>query len=542
MAIMVSFDPAMQSSRACKSCGNRTVVPDDETGNLVCFSCGVVQDFDNFQAHFGGISGPVGTYVRVGTAGTGSTYSYKETKVYEGQKLIEDLRIRLGLSEARATEIKAMVERITEGEYGQGRWFTVFIGACAYVVMRKDDKLLPMVQVADVVGCDTCELGRMVNRVVNFIDLKLPEIDIVKLFKRSIKTCPSFTEIPEDVTQRLIKQGVFLVQCSMKWFLTTGRRPVPMIAAILVFVAELNQLEVKMEDVAKELYVSVHTCNKRYKELLETLVKVAKVLPWGKDVTVKNIIKNAPFIIQYMELKSVSDQGGTKHAGIVLDDIINDCLSDEMCYSFDTYDRENDSQYFKVKDSLTQGTEDPSNLLISHECLAMVYSKFLNEAHTVNTGVETGDSNKRTSKRVYDLHACREWWTGKSRLSKELVLKQILEEDVGLDANPPSFDRGKLACGRRREKIKAAKLRIQRIMCPSKSGSSNLDDVVNDSKCVNEGKKRRRKRKMQVEIDWEDFIIETLLLHQVGEDEIEKGHYNTLLDLHVFDHCSSKKL
>lgn len=312
-----------------------------------------------------------------------------------------------------------------------------------------------------------------------------------------------------------------------------------MVAAVLVFVAEVNQLEVKMENVAKELNVSIHTCKKRYKELLERLVKVAEALPWGKDVTVKNIIKNAPFVIQYMELKSMSkcsDQGGMKHVGISLDDILSDSLSNEICYAFDTYDRENDAQYFKVKDSRTQRTEVPDNILISHECLAMLYSKCLNEAPMVNTTVETGNSNKRISKRGYDLYACREWWTGKSRLSKELLLKQILEEDVGLDANPPSFDRGQLAYGRRREKIKAAKLRIQRITCPSESVSSNLDDV-SFSKCVNDGKKRR---KMQVEIGWEDFIIETLLLHQVGEDEIEKGHYMTLLDLHVFDHCNSE--
>ncbi|KAL7243588.1 hypothetical protein ACSBR1_015897 [Camellia fascicularis] len=41
---------------------------------------------------------------------------------------------------------------------------------------------------------------------------------------------------------------------------------------------------------------------------------------------------------------------------------------------------------------------------------------------------------------------------------------------------------------------------------------------------------------MATDVDWEDFIIETLLLHQVeGEEEIDKGHYNTLLDLHVFN-------
>ncbi|CAJ1932222.1 unnamed protein product [Sphenostylis stenocarpa] len=34
------------------------------------------------------------------------------------------------------------------------------------------------------------------------------------------------------------------------------------------------------------------------------------------------------------------------------------------------------------------------------------------------------------------------------------------------------------------------------------------------------------------DVDWEDLVIETLVLHQVKDEEIETGHYNTLLDLH----------
>lgn len=65
---------------------------------MVCTSCGVVQDLDNFQAHISGITGPAGTYFRVGTAGTGSVYNCKESKISEAQKLIADFMFKLGLS------------------------------------------------------------------------------------------------------------------------------------------------------------------------------------------------------------------------------------------------------------------------------------------------------------------------------------------------------------------------------------------------------------------------------------------------------------
>ncbi|KAL0398475.1 UNVERIFIED_CONTAM: Plant-specific TFIIB-related protein PTF2 [Sesamum radiatum] len=184
----------MEGSRPCQSCRKRTLVPDDVTGNMVCSSCGVVQDFDNFQAHIGGVTGEAGTYVRVGTVGSGSVRNYKENKIFEAQKLIEDFMFKLGLSGTKSHE---------------GKWFPVFVGACAYVVMRKDQKMLPIVEVADLVGCDVYELGRMISRVVDFIDLKLPEFDIVKSFERAIKSCPSFGNVPEDVVQRMLQQGCF---------------------------------------------------------------------------------------------------------------------------------------------------------------------------------------------------------------------------------------------------------------------------------------------------------------------------------------------
>ncbi|KAA8519671.1 hypothetical protein F0562_013884 [Nyssa sinensis] len=285
----------MESSRPCKSCGKSALVSDDITGNLVCALCGIVQNFENFQAHFGGISGPTGTFVRVGTSGTGNVYNYKQRKIYEAQKIIDDLMYKLGFSACRSNEVKIMAETITEGEYGQGDWFPIFIGACAYVVMRKDNKSLPIVDVAALIGCDIHELGRMVAWVVNFLELKLSEFDIVNSFERSIRTCPSFSAVSDDKLERMLKQWIFIVHCLVKWFLT--RRPLPVVAAVLVFVAQLNQVEVRIEDVAKELHVAVSTSRLRYKELLESLVKVAQVLPLGKDITVKNIVKNAPFVL-----------------------------------------------------------------------------------------------------------------------------------------------------------------------------------------------------------------------------------------------------
>ena len=89
-----------------------------------------------------------------------------------------------------------MMAQITENEFGQGDWFPILIGACAYVVMRKDNKSLPIAEVASVVGCDIYELGRMFIRLVDFLGLKgseeFPEFDIVVAFERAVRNCGKF--------------------------------------------------------------------------------------------------------------------------------------------------------------------------------------------------------------------------------------------------------------------------------------------------------------------------------------------------------------
>lgn len=527
----------MESSRACEVCRKKTIVADDVSGNMVCSSCGIVQEYDNFQAHIGGITGDAGTYVRVGTAGSGTLHNYKESKIYHAQNVIEDFMYKLGFSGQKSQEVKLLIEKITDGEYGQGDWFPVLVGACSYVVMRMDHKMLPIVEVADIVGCELYELGRMISRVVDFVDLKLPEFDIVNAFERAIKNCPSFGTVSGDVVKRMLQQGVFLVQCLIKWFVTTGRRPIPVVAAVLVFVAELNEVDVKIEDVAVELHVATATCRLRYKELLQRLVEVAQVLPWGKDVTVKNVLRNAQRVMQYMELKSMTKCSGEKQSihyfNCDVEGLVEDCLSKEGGYGYDRcYMEDCSSKYFEL-DCLSNAASDyPDKFLISPESLTMIYSNYLEELSLVEASVGIDTVSKRKRRKMVELEAYTDWWRGKSDLSKKLILKKVLEKDVGLDARPPSFDRACVSKAKRQERINAAKLRIWRIMHPRTSEAGHSNEL-----CTIEPEKSRKKRKkMSLDIDWEDLIIETLLLHNVKEEEIEKGHYNALLDLHVFDH------
>ncbi|XP_071723684.1 plant-specific TFIIB-related protein PTF2-like [Rutidosis leptorrhynchoides] len=524
---------------SCKSCGSRGLSQDADTGYTLCSSCGFVQDAaDNLQAYFGGVTSEKGNRIHVGSSGRGSVLNYKDKKIFEANKTIDDITFRLNLSPSTTAEIKTLISKITDGEFGLGEWFSVLIGACSYVVMRRDRMVLPLCEIENVIGKDLYVIGRMVNRVVDHICLKLPEFDIVMFFEKTLSNSPRFRNLDRDKMKMIRKHGSFMMNCAIKWFLTTGRRPGPMVAAVLLFVAEINGVNgCRIEDLAKEVHSAVGTCKQRYNEILIKLVEVAKVLPWGKDLNVKNIVKNAASVISYMELKSMEKVGKGESmeltVGFDMDEVLNLCVRKDVEYGEEEEKEENDARYFDIDNrDIVPWLEggDIGRLEISHECLAMIYRNFADE---VDSKLHVAESEKfRTKKgRGFEVPNYTDWWNGKSELSKKLLLKDIMEKNVGLDPMPLSFVRGCTERQARREKIRAAKCRIGKIM-----HSLNNDS---DISCYsdNEGnvKKKKRRRKKDGDIDWDDLVIETLLLHQVKEEEIENGHYHVLLDLHVFN-------
>lgn len=517
----------------CTNCKSKTLTFDSETENLICTKCAVVQPYNNYQHQTFDINGFIGTNVKLGTSGPNHAYTYRETKVYLAQKIVADILLKLDLT-TRETEVNNMIRLITDEEYGMGNWFNVLVGACVYVVMRKARKWLPLGSVCDIVGCDSYELGRMVSRVVEHLEINLPDFDIVGLFGRVVTEMFKKFCIGKEKLVRVMKQGVFLLQCMIKWYVTTGRRPVPVVVAVIVFVCELNGVEVSIEDLASEMNVLVGTCKKRYNELLKQLVEVARVgLPWGNDVSVKNIMKNAPMVIQYMEVKSTCKRGNEvmslEEVGACLDRLVNDCLN-----------RKDDSYCIEVceNDSLERSSEweikDLEKIKVSPECLSKIYMKFVEEYSNMKKLIRVENNKMERTRKSEFFVDTTDYWKGNSELSKKLFLDKILETDVGFNAMPPSFVNGCLKTERIKGKIQAAKMRIEKIRRPPvvENGGS-----VGGGVCVSNtvNSKKRKPKGKNFDIDWEDFVIETLLLHRVKEEEIEKGYYNTLLNLHVFN-------
>ncbi|CAH2076639.1 unnamed protein product [Thlaspi arvense] len=514
----------------CKRCSGSNFLRDENTGNSFCADCGTLQEYDNYEAQLGGIKGPEGTYIRVGTSGVGSVLAYREKKIFEANNSIEEITERLNLG-TKTDEIKRMISKITDGEFGEGEWFSILIGACCYAVIRKEGKgVLPMEEIAVAVGCDLHQLGSMIKRVVEHLELKLQEFDLVGLFTKTATNSSRLMDVDRGKKERVIKQGVFLMNCSLKWFLSTGRRPLPLVVAVLAFVCQVNGVSVKVDALAKDAHVSLTTCKKRYKELSEKLVNSAQELrlPWAKDITVKNVVKYSGTLIGLMEAKSmrkrIQGEGNelVTSDAFCLEDIVRDCLSkDVYCYDDNDGGQDHLSRYFDAGGESQLSLCNGNDKISEKQLTTTVNGEF--EDGRVERS--EGDNNIRRS--FFQMVSSEDWWKGKSKLCQRLSLKEVLEKDVGLDALPPSYIKGCAAVERRRAKIKAAKLRINAIQHPS--------DIVGGSELSLEVEHSKKKRKIGSEIDWEDLVIQTLVLHDVNDQEIEKGHYRTLLELHVFN-------
>lgn len=598
----------MEETQYCDKCGEYRVTVDGITAMMVCDSCGYVQEYSDFRSPWDFTTGEGGgnfvsandtgvlagsrfsTMVNGRWAHVRGIYSYHERKKALAMKKLDQITALLRLPSQKVDDVKFMVDKITQGEWGAGRWLDILIGACIYVTVRQSHLPLTIVEVAVVVNCDVSELGRMYNRILKYLDIKLPDVDLFIFLERAVSSFPAFSDIDVEKKSRMIKHGRLLLQCAFQWFLTTGRRPVPIVAAILAFLAEVNEVDIELEDLSKELNVPAHTCKLRYKELQESLVRVGQKLPWGKDITSKTVIRHAPFLLQYMEIKAKTKlkekekitigkasvlpmevetaanrtYGALKYLSVekrlklseeqtqykLVDITGGPVMSDKHSQSgLNTNGTATEliEQQRPELDSVVAGEHK-----ISAKGLSKIHDQFLLQHASIRANVLRTEESIRsrqheiTGKRKghgQNIHA--RYQHGSTLPHQRISMQEIVDNQAESDALPPSFVASVEARARRQGKINAAKLRISKLQKPvtsylsfedrgvQKHGQQMKDDL-RESGILSSLSKKRKMKPGKSGIDWEDSIIECLLLHEADEKQIEDGHYNAMLDLHVF--------
>ncbi|WVZ92004.1 hypothetical protein U9M48_038103 [Paspalum notatum var. saurae] len=568
----------------CDSCGEDAVVSDPDSGVLVCTSCGLVHgagasEFVH-QATFndsGGLDLRVSSLVR-----NNADTAYRDQKLAGASAGITSIATRLGLSHTRAEEALRMAKSATDGELATpGSAFLPALGAaCTLLVARSHRLPLSLAEAADAAFCSAPALADLVSRVAARLSLpRLPCFDYAAALDRAVHLSPSLAAAAADgKAEAILAHARFLLRCASKWSLTTGRFPLPVIAALIAFSAEVNGVtSLSVEDIARDISAGSRTSLLRYRELVDALVHVArKLLPWGADVNAKNLLLNAPVLLRLMEMRSQSDPSeeflesfAPNIAAIVqaytsVDDDESKYLQNVPAAAddFDFLDSGRDDKEFEDKKITEKGLSD-------------AYQNVLQRLAQVQNLGKVGKGTDR-----------RKQWKGGLQLEpwldtvddgwkKNMQLEELVDIDIGYDAPPPSFAASMELQKQRRARIEAAKQRIDAIrkapaakashsqppvrnedVCPpqklarKKRGRKRMDDTdriirsddVAEMPDVPAARKKRRRRGSCDGIDWEDCIIELLLLHGANEAEIEQGQYRRLLELHVFSAVSGGRL
>ncbi|KAL3692437.1 hypothetical protein R1sor_006088 [Riccia sorocarpa] len=319
----------LSTGERCRACGEARMVMDALYGIYACESCGFVSDQaaselgSEFQ--IGHVIERRGTNIADRDSGanaakglmrgqvnrnfyTGVT-NWSERHKDETMKKVQRITGQLRVPGDKIDQVKHLLENTLDGDWGSGRWVDVLVAACVYIVIRQSQLPLTIPEVADCVNCDVVELGRMYNRVLLKLRITVPHVDLAIFLDRAVSTFPAVAKKGKDMMRKISRQGNVLLHHAAQWFITTGRRPLPVVAAVLQLVLESNSISVPITDVAAELHAGIWATRLRFKECKNSLVNVAQNLPWGSDVTPKTVLRHLPFILQFLEMKMKLGKG-----------------------------------------------------------------------------------------------------------------------------------------------------------------------------------------------------------------------------------------
>ncbi|KAF3340935.1 Transcription initiation factor IIB 1 [Carex littledalei] len=524
------------AASSCRTCDpDATVITDDDTGAHICLGCGAElsppsNDFVHQMAFTSDGALDLSAYCLVRP-----DLTFRERKINDATAELRFLASRLGLSTSMSQEALQLARDATDGELAtrESAFLPALCAACCYIIARRHSLPLYLDEAADAGACDPHDLGDLVKRISCHLQLApLPEFNNGMALDHFLRTSQLLPDI--DRLEEIIGQAKFLLDCTTKWSLSTGRHPRPLLAAVATLAAQANGVaSVSVDDFAAEMGAVVSTSQTRYKELVETLAHASRALvPWGADLTGKNVVQSAPLLIRLMELKSESDPSDQFLNNVVIDtdDFLNDCNLPV---------REEEAEYFKIserRNRIGEGDGHLENVKLSADCLSSAYRNVRERINNLkSSGVIGNGAEKR--RRCYDHTYQINSWVNKLderrwKSRKKMTTDEIRDINLGFDAPPPSFVTGLELREHRRERIRAAKCRIDKVR--TSSHSLEVVNFVEEPVC-GKREKPERKRKGAIDgVDWEDRIIELLLLHGVNETEIEEGQYKRLLDLHVF--------
>ncbi|KAG6550740.1 hypothetical protein Mapa_007644 [Marchantia paleacea] len=557
----------VQTGERCQSCGEASMVMDALYGIYACEACGSMGDQAGTELgsefQLGHVIERRGTNIGEHDSGAAAAKglmrgqtnhdfytgfsSWNERHKLETMRKVQRISAQLRVPGDKVDEVKHLLERTVDGDWGTGRWVDVLVAACVYIIIRQSQLPLTIPEVADCVNCDVVELGRMYNRVLQKLNISVPHVDLSIFLERALSTLPALTKQSRDTLRIVTRQGKMLLTNAVQWFITTGRRPLPVIAAVLQLVLDANKISVHISDVARELYAGLGATRLRYKECKNSLVVVAQNLPWGVDITPKTVLRHLPFIIQYMELKlklqKGANQGSTCSGQVVPKKRASTVLS-----------RKSELHLLNAKKILALNGHRKTST-VNQENVEGRPAKFSRASRAHFPSVEKTElvevnleDEEETFPRDYcrgdrpDLHRKTLEDLPDVRAPESTTDAPVAERNGSVNVLPVAFVASQEARKRRLHKIHLAKLRIfqhRALISKTYGVSQQLSVPPSPARTQEKPGYVRRVDDIYLAPDVEDLRIEKLLLKGASGADLETGYYKALeahfLEVHNTD-------
>ncbi|XP_069039160.1 transcription factor IIIB 50 kDa subunit [Lepisosteus oculatus] len=305
----------MASGGSCPDCGSSNVVDDAlySQSQLVCADCGSV------------LSEGLLTTTR-----SEEQYStevrYSESTAVEKQPSRNQIKgLQRVRTLCRVLSLPPRVEDFAQALFKQAYTHPAFLhvslekkellaGCCVLVSCRQQDWPVTMGTISSLLQADPTLMGKVYMEMMNVLNLQTPSVSLTDLVQGH---CNSFQlsshAIPEQLREsatQLSDWAVKLVELAGEAWLSTGRRPVPILTAA-TYLAWLSlrpcpaRHRISLSKFCKLAGVPLPPpAVKRVSELRHTLCRLGKELPWlnGSQLDSRTVVNHGKDILKYRQI------------------------------------------------------------------------------------------------------------------------------------------------------------------------------------------------------------------------------------------------
>ncbi|CAM9319299.1 unnamed protein product [Choristocarpus tenellus] len=269
----------------CECCGGTDINPsNDASGDLTCARCYTVFQENTIVSSVqfsesGGTSSVVGQFVsgdksrpgggggrgrpRFNTAGSDS----RDTTINNGRKKISQVIQQLHLRPSLLDVAHRMFTLAVHENYVQGRKTLHIVAACVYIVCRKENYPVMLIDISDKLGVNVYVLGKTFQRLVTFLRMQheVPIVDPALYISRFA------AKLDLGKKRQIVCTTALKIIAQMKRdFLASGRQPAGVCCAALVISTRVNQIERTNEEIRMAVKVCDSTVRKRLQEYEQT--------------------------------------------------------------------------------------------------------------------------------------------------------------------------------------------------------------------------------------------------------------------------------